>query len=143
MSSPAGGGGPPPLVLWLVAEAFPWAHTGGLGDVAAALPRVLRQHGWDVRLVLPLHRSARRHAIGPALASFDVLVGGGRRVPCAVRPAVDPPGGVPAYFVDTELFDRAGVYGEGGVGYADNPFRFGVWQLAARELAGLLDPQPA
>jgi starch synthase len=135
--------GPSPLVLWLVAEAFPWAHTGGLGDVAASLPRVLRTHGWDVRLCLPLYRSARRHGIGPPLASFDVALGLGVRVPCAIRPALDPPGGVPVYFIDCELFDRPGVYGEGGAGYADNPFRFGVWQLAVRALVAKLDPTPA
>ena len=130
-----------PVVLWLAAEAVPWAHTGGLGDVVGSLPAVLRQKGWDVRLCLPLYNDARRFPIGQPLLEFEIPLGRGRsRVPVAVRAATDPPGGVPTYFIECPLFDRPGVYGDGGQAYPDNPFRYGVWQLAARELAASLQP---
>jgi starch synthase len=131
------------MVLWLAAEAVPWAHTGGLGDVAGSLPTVLRQKGWDVRLCLPLYADARRFPMSAPLMEFEVAVARGRsKVPVVVRTATAPPHGVPTYFIECPLFDRPGVYGDAGQSYPDNPFRFGVWQLAVRELIASLVPAP-
>ncbi|HVR61025.1 MAG TPA: glycogen/starch synthase [Polyangia bacterium] len=141
-----------PLVLWLAAEAIPWAHTGGLGDVIGSLPAVLRAKGWDVRLCLPLYADARQLVeqldasprIGSPILTMDVAVGSGRRrVGAAIREAIDPPAGVPTYLVECPLFERRGIYGTDGEAYPDNPFRYGVWQLAARQLAATLAPGPA
>jgi len=132
-----------PTVLWVVAEAVPWASTGGLGDVAGSLPAVLRQKGWDVRVCLPLHRATRVHRLSPPLCSFEVFVGKGRSFPCTVREALEPPYGVPTSFIDCELFDRAGVYSDQGEVYPDNAFRFGVFQLAVRGWLERWDTPPA
>ena len=43
-------------ILFAASEAFPLVKTGGLGDVAHALPIALKQLGDDVRLVLPAYR---------------------------------------------------------------------------------------
>jgi starch synthase len=143
-AKPALATGPAPVVLWLAAEAVPWANTGGLGDVVGSLPAVLRARGWDVRLCLPLYADARKFPVGPVITKMEIPVGHGRhRVGATIREAVDPPGGVPTYLVESPLFDRRGIYGADGEVYPDNPFRFGVWQLAARELASTLEPAPA
>ncbi|HYV51465.1 MAG TPA: glycogen/starch synthase, partial [Dongiaceae bacterium] len=42
-------------VLFVASEVAPFARTGGLGDVAGALPRALRERGIDVRVVMPLY----------------------------------------------------------------------------------------
>ena len=42
-------------VAILSSEAVPFAKTGGLGDVAGALPKALVGEGADVALVLPLY----------------------------------------------------------------------------------------
>lgn len=39
-------------VLYITAELYPWVKSGGLGDVAAALPPALIAQGVDVRLLL-------------------------------------------------------------------------------------------
>jgi starch synthase len=136
--------GPAPIILWLAAEAMPWAHTGGLGDVVGSLPAVLRSKGWDVRLCLPLYADARKFPVGPPILTVDLAVGAGRRrVGATIREAVNPPAGVPTYLVECPLFERRGVYGFDGDAYPDNPFRYGVWQLAARQLAATLEPAPA
>lgn len=46
-------------VLFVASEAVPWVKTGGLADVAGALPAALCAAGHDVRLVLPFYRQLR------------------------------------------------------------------------------------
>ncbi|MEA1938486.1 MAG: glycogen/starch synthase, partial [Pseudomonadota bacterium] len=43
-------------VLYVSSEIYPLAKTGGLGDVAAALPCALRDSGVDIRLMMPAYR---------------------------------------------------------------------------------------
>ena len=40
-------------VLFVSAESYPFIKTGGLGDVAFALPKALKSLGVDVRIMLP------------------------------------------------------------------------------------------
>jgi len=44
---------PPLRILYAASECAPLVKTGGLGDVAAALPATLRQLGVDARVLLP------------------------------------------------------------------------------------------
>ena len=45
----------PLSVLFATSEMAPWVKTGGLGDVAAALPAALRRSGYDIRVLLPTY----------------------------------------------------------------------------------------
>ena len=51
-------------VLYATAECWPFAKTGGLGDVSYALPKSLKKEGIDVRVCLlytsPSPRDMRR-----------------------------------------------------------------------------------
>ena len=42
-------------ILFATAEMAPWVKTGGLGDVAAALPAALHRAGHDVRVLIPAY----------------------------------------------------------------------------------------
>ena len=42
-------------VAILTSEAMPFAKTGGLADVSGALPKALREHQVDAKLILPLY----------------------------------------------------------------------------------------
>lgn len=65
-------------LLFVASEAFPLVKTGGLADVAGALPEVLRQMGMDVRLLLPAYADALNHLEAPPEAAHELTVAGHR-----------------------------------------------------------------
>ena len=63
-------------VLFVLAEAYPLAKTGGLGDVGPALARALIDAGIEVRLLMPAYRDAARSFGGqPVGRPFRALEG--------------------------------------------------------------------
>lgn len=127
--------------LFATSELYPLAHTGGLGDVSAALPPALRELGVDVRVVMPAYPSA-----------LDLVVSRGRRVPIGSPAGLGessliagrtPDTDVPVYLVDCpSLFERdGGPYADAsGVDYADNAMRFALLSQTAALLAGVASP---
>ena len=110
-------------LLFIAAELAPHAKVGGLADVMAALPQALAEAGHSVSLVVPLHRALRRSGeFRPTEMEMEVPgVGGVRRA----RVWGVERGGVAIFALEQdEYFDREGVYGEGGVDYADSLERF-------------------
>jgi starch synthase len=47
-------------ILFASSEVFPFAKTGGLADVAGALPLALKEMGHDVRVVMPKYKSIEK-----------------------------------------------------------------------------------
>ncbi len=118
--------------LFCVSEAVPFAKTGGLADVAGALPGALRRRGLDVRVVLPLYRGIPRAGLIP-LRQVRCPIGGEEI--CGEILAGRFPDGTPAYLLDSPgLYDREGIYGEGGRDYDDNLARFAFLSQAALAL---------
>src|SRR5713101_882725 len=132
---------PPRLRILLVAsEASPFAKTGGLGDVAGALPRALRALGHDVRVLIPRYRGVERHAaaIRTIVPRLEVPVGD-RRVGAALL-GTETSGGVPVYFLQQDqYFDREGLYGPAEGDYPDNCERFVFFCRGALEALIALD----
>lgn len=129
-------------VLHVASEVAPWSQTGGLGMVAGSLAPALAAAGAEVSVVTPLYRgiAARAAERGESLvdAGIDVSVElEGRAIPG--RFLRTRAGGARVYFLDCPLlFDRAGLYGEAGVDYPDNPFRFAFLCRAAATAGELL-----
>ena len=46
-------------ILFVASEVAPYSKSGGLGDVAHALPRALSSRGHEVRVVTPLYATTR------------------------------------------------------------------------------------
>lgn len=125
---------PPLKVLFVTSEAAPFAKTGGLADVSAALPRALRARGIDVRVVLPLYAGIDWQALERLEGTLPVPTWWGT-ARSGVRLGSLPRSDVPIYFLEYHrYFDRPFLYGPPGEGYADNLERFAFLSRGALEL---------
>lgn len=127
-------------ILLASTEAVPFAKTGGLGDVAGALPNELARLGHQVTVVMPAFRQIYRpgRVIEGMDAHFDVPVGG-KIVRGQVLKSTLPGDLVTVYFIDQPAyFDRDHLYGEGAKDYQDNCERFVFYSRAVLELIRLL-----
>ena len=121
-------------------EAHPFAKTGGLAEMSAALADALAHLGHSVTLVLPRYRVV---PVGNAERVQTRLRLGDRLQPIAFyeRRQSDR---VTVVFVDVpELFDREGLYGNADGDYPDNPLRFAVFSRSALEYARLREMRPS
>jgi starch synthase len=120
-------------VLFATPECAPFARTGGLGDVSAALPAALRAMGIDARVLLPAY-----HEVDSAPCAELEIIGRPVRLHESRLPS-----GVPLYLLDcAELFRRdGGPYQDAqGADWPDNALRFGVFSRAAALLSGGASP---
>jgi starch synthase len=101
-------------VAFIAAEVSPFAKTGGLADVAGALPYHLAAAGLDVRLFMPLHSIADLHTVQlePVPTVRDVpLHLGEHRFEFSLLQGRLPGSAIPIYFVHCdEAFHRPTLY---------------------------------
>ena len=120
-------------ILMVTSEAAPFAKTGGLADVLGALPPALAKLGDEILVVMPKYAAAR--IPGSIRIREEMTLGVG---PNEFVVAIDQVerAGVRYLFVDCpSLYDRAGIYNEGGVDYPDNHIRFALLNQAAIGIA--------
>lgn len=114
-------------VLFLSPEVVPFAKSGGLADVAGALPQALSDLGCQVTVAMPFHGDLLKGGIEtlPAGGPTVTVPVGGESYTLAVRTLAAPQGDVRHLFVqNAELFARAGLYGDAKGEYPDNDIRF-------------------
>lgn len=118
-------------ILMIASEAHPFSKTGGLADVAGALPKALGRLGHEVTVITPRYRGAPE---GPVAGTVSLEVAGHR---FRARLLAQPIGaGARVLLLDCpELYDRAGIYHEAGADYPDNPIRYAFLSAAAIDFA--------
>src|SRR5262245_19375296 len=92
-------------VLVAASEVAGFAKTGGLADVAAALPRALAKQGNIAAVVMPLYSAVRRS--GVPIERTDVVLPvsvGGRTLACRVFRSRLENSDVPVYLVEHQPF---------------------------------------
>ena len=121
-------------VLFACAEMVPFAKTGGLADVTAALPVALAGHRVDVRVLMPGYPQALDRTVGkrrlmtvarlPTVGAVDLIAGR------------TPDSNLPVLLVDCPaLYARSGLYQDAsGQDWPDNAIRFGVLSHVAARL---------
>src|SRR3569623_3051429 len=87
----------PHRILFVASEAHPHIKTGGLGDVAGAMPAALHALGQDMRLLLPAYREALQHVDHLEVVGTLRLGAHPVRLLSAVLPGSD----VPVWLVDS------------------------------------------
>jgi len=112
-------------VLSVTSECVPFIKTGGLADVAGALPAAMAAHDWDMRTLLPAYAGLVKKTKARKIVWEDPdLFGGPARVltvPESHLLLLDAP----------HLYDRkGGPYGN-PEDYPDNPQRFAALSWAA------------
>lgn len=130
-------------VLMVVSEMVPYAKTGGLADVAGALPEALMRLGADVRVCIPCYRGVRDRAEGweRAVGNLRVPVGGAVLEAGVLKTHTAE--GVPVYAVEREdMFDRPNLYGTSTGDYYDNLERFTFFSRTSLLVPGALGFTP-
>jgi starch synthase len=129
-------------VLLVASECAPFAKTGGLADVAGALPKALRLRGIDARVVMPLYRGIPWEELDVLDGTLSVPVGGGTahgRVRLGRLPRSD----APVYFLEHHhYYDREYLYGSPTEAYSDNIERFTFLSRGALQLGKALGWYP-
>lgn len=121
-------------VAHLVSEYWPYARSGGLAEAVRGIARFQATSGVETLVFLPLYRRVREQhgdALRPCGEPFEVTLG---PVTTEARlwEAEGGAGQPTVYFIDHPgLYDRDGLYGEGGRDYPDNHLRFGFLSRAA------------
>jgi starch synthase len=117
-------------ILLASAEVVPFAKTGGLADVAGALPLALEELGEDIILALPRYKGITDtkfniHRLNRDI-SYSVI---GKNIK--------------AYLIEqNKYFDRDGLYGDKTGDYKDNLARFSHYCRRSLELLKEIDFKP-
>src|SRR5258705_5278878 len=123
-------------IALLSSEVVPFAKTGGLADVAGALPKALAEHDVDARVILPLYHQIDRSLLNNSVTEDVPVQWRGQIRPTRVYQS--DAAGAPAYLIDaTEYFSKPSIYG-----YSNDHERFAYFSRAALALIKHLDWQP-
>lgn len=127
-------------VLFATSECAPFIKTGGLGDVAQALPAALAKNkNVEVCVIMPYYRSIKNNPDIKVefVTNFEVPLAW-RRVYCGIFKAVSRSKKLTHYFIDNEYYyDRDGAYG-----HFDDGERFAYFSKAILESLQYLDLTP-
>jgi len=122
-----------PSLLFCASEVYPFAKTGGLADVAHALPRAL-QESYDLQVVLPLYApiDKEKFSIVSLKKSFALSIG---EASYEVELFGSTYEGMEYIFIYSPvLCEREFLYGTPTEGYIDNALRFAIFNYAILKL---------
>jgi starch synthase len=125
-----------PSVLLTAAECMPFAKTGGLADVVGTLAKELKSLGFDVRVMMPLHRIVKEKLRDQVrhLVAFSAELGW--RSQYAGVELYDW-AGIPCYFIDNENYFDYEIY-KGGKNEGEQYAFFTRAMLEALPMIGFI-----
>ncbi|RJO64696.1 MAG: glycogen synthase GlgA [Candidatus Omnitrophota bacterium] len=111
-------------ILFCASEVVPFAKTGGLADVAGALPLALEKEAQEVVLVMPAYKSLKS-LTQPKIQKYKEGI-----LRCTIGKAVK------VYFIENDAYyNRDTLYGDKKGDYPDNLDRFSYYCRKTLELA--------
>lgn len=128
-------------ILFISSEVDGLVKTGGLADVAYALPKALQAMGHDVRIVMPAYLVIKdlwedwpAQSIQSKISHFNTV---------NVTARLGKHESLPIVAIEhAESFERAGIYDDGQFAYPDNVYRFGIISKSALDWCQQNDWQP-
>ena len=133
----------PLRVLFVTPEGVPFAKTGGLADVAGALPKFLRDLGCETKVVMPYYRTVKESGLPLQYLGQEIEVPMGDEILKADLYQGQMSPDIPVYFIGRdEFFDREQLYGTPKGDYFDNASRFIFFSKAALILCQSLPFSP-
>mmetsp|Transcript_28839 Transcript_28839/g.65344 ORF Transcript_28839/g.65344 Transcript_28839/m.65344 type:complete len:655 (-) Transcript_28839:258-2222(-) len=120
-------------VVIVSSEISPYSKSGGLADVADKLGVALAKLGHRVMTVAPMYRQYEGVEPTGVKRTFGLWDTGHTVEYCHKYELVGKDKGVDHVFVKHGSFERKGMYGEGGMDYGDNLFRFALFAWASLE----------
>ncbi len=119
-------------ILYLTSELCDFVKTGGLADVAKALPMELVKRSHDVRIMLPCYSKINNFQQYPVIADLTLTnPQNSGSIPFKIREA-KLMNAVTVWLVDNgHYYDRASIYAEHNQAYGDNGERFAFFSAAA------------
>lgn len=115
----------PLKILFATPEAVPFAKTGGLADVAGALPKSLHALGCEIKLFIPYYRMVKEAGLPHQYLGeeIEVPIGDEKLKADIYLGHLDQD--IPVYFIGREeFFDREYLYSTSKGDYFDNAERF-------------------
>jgi starch synthase len=130
-------------VLSVASEIFPLVKTGGLADVAGALPGALKREGVEMRTLVPAYPAVKTKLAEASIAlEYDNLFGGPAHVLSGAAEGLD------LFAIDApHLYDRPGnpYLGPDGLDWPDNWRRFAALARVGADIGlgaiGAFEPQ--
>ena len=135
-------------IFYVSPEVAPFASSSELGEVAGTLPKVLKDLGHEVRMMMPNYRvvNERKYVLRDVIRLKDMPIEiNGQVLKANGKSAFLPNSKVQIYFLDYKPFyDRPNLYHETPLnkGYADNAERFIFFCRGCLETLKLLQWQP-
>ncbi|MBU0518309.1 glycogen synthase GlgA [bacterium] len=135
-------------ILFASSEVVPFSKTGGLADVASALPKQLKQMGHDIRIVTPKYRAINdvKYRLREVIRLKEISVKlGDKTHHIAIKSAFIPDTKVQVYFIEyPKYYDRESLYvdPDTGTDYDDNDLRFFLFSKGILEIAKILSWKP-
>ena len=131
-------------IVWITSEADPYAKTGGLADVASALPKAQAENGHKVSVIMPYYPQVMKDLTEKTEIVHKLL-----DVPFAWstewaqlrQHKINE--NLTFYFIEYNLFfDRPSLYDYEGVAFEDNASRFTFFSRAAMQAVLALQITP-
>ncbi|WP_198262640.1 glycogen synthase GlgA [sulfur-oxidizing endosymbiont of Gigantopelta aegis] len=142
-------------ILFISSEVYPFAKTGGLGDVSNSLPKALKDLDQDIRILMPAYPFAIQKADSiQYVAKIDLPERGfpghlglsyqqhrskekNQQNSVAIIETTLPDSKVKVWMLESELYNRSGTpySDEDNQEWPDNDFRFALLNYIAVEIA--------
>ncbi len=129
-------------ILFISSEVADVIKTGGLADVAKALPAQLKANGHDVRVVMPCYSTIKGVENFPVIGHSSLNQGTDRQIDYQIRETTIA-NGLKVWLLDCQrYYDRTSIYGDNNQAYWDNGERFAFLAAGSLDATRALNFKP-